>query len=354
MTGERERARGCLLGGALGDMLGNPIEMRSMVTVEAEYGPQGLCGPVPDRHGVTGRITDDTQLTLFTVEALLNARHTGHPEADALDAYLRWHDTQRYTAPPPPDGHPHRTGRLRTEPWLYARRAPGRACEYGVLDRHVPDPRTPVDGRPGPVNPDAKGCGALIRSAPFGFPGLLPAGADERDAFELAVRCATITHGHPTGYYPAGALAVMIHQLFKGRTVSDAASRAFAVVTRYPDHGATAVAIRSAFALATQGPADAQRVESLGGGWTAEETLAIALYAALAGTTGTAPGRNPVEAALLLSVNHSGDSDSTGAVCGNLLGAAHGEAALPTDWLAVLEGRPTITALADEAAGPGD
>jgi ADP-ribosylglycohydrolase len=54
------------------------------------------------------------------------------------------------------------------------------------------------------------------------------------------------------------------------------------------------------------------------------------------------------ERALLLAVNHSGDSDSTGAMCGNILGAVHGESALPGAWLNDLEGRATITELADD------
>ncbi|WP_433364932.1 ADP-ribosylglycohydrolase family protein [Streptosporangium sp. CA-115845] len=77
----------------------------------------------------------------------------------------------------------------------------------------------------------------------------------------------------------------------------------------------------------------------------AEEALAIAVYCALAH-----PAPGDVGRALLLAVNHSGDSDSTGAVCGNLLGALHGEAALPTGWLAHLEGRDAITELADDFA----
>ncbi|WP_081958258.1 ADP-ribosylglycohydrolase family protein [Kitasatospora setae] len=258
-----DRLRGCLLGGALGDMLGNPIEMRSMVTVEAEHGPDGITGPVPDRHGVLGRITDDTQMTLFTVEGLLHARHTGRPGPELLAAYLRWHDTQRHATPPPPDGHPHRTGRLREEPWLYARRAPGRACEYGVLAGHAPDPRTPVTGRPGPVNPDAKGCGAVMRSAPFGFPGLLPAGADDQQVFALAVHAATITHGHPTGYYPAGVLAVVVRHLLAGRPLADATRHALALLARHPHHQETTTALERALALAAEGPADSLRVESL-------------------------------------------------------------------------------------------
>ena len=55
-----------------------------------------------------------------------------------------------------------------------------------------------------------------------------------------------------------------------------------------------------------------------------------------------------VRRALLLAVNHSGDSDSTGAICGQILGATLGEGALPAEWLAELEGRETIERLADD------
>lgn len=84
-----------------------------------------------------------------------------------------------------------------------------------------------------------------------------------------------------------------------------------------------------------------ERVERLGGAWVAEEALAIALYCALV-------AQDDLERALLLSVNHSGDSDSTGAMCGNILGTLHGESSLPTPWLTPLEGRDTIIELADD------
>ncbi|NUP19971.1 MAG: ADP-ribosylglycohydrolase family protein [Streptomyces sp.] len=57
--------------------------------------------------------------------------------------------------------------------------------------------------------------------------------------------------------------------------------------------------------------------------------------------------------ALLPAVNHSGDSDSTGSVCGNLLGARYGDHGLPHDWLERVEGRPQIAALADDLAAEG-
>ncbi|PWS46023.1 ADP-ribosylglycohydrolase, partial [Streptomyces sp. FT05W] len=82
---------------------------------------------------------------------------------------------------------------------------------------------------------------------------------------------------------------------------------------------------------------------SLGAGWVAEEALAVAVYCAL-----VLPGAGDVAEALLLAVNHSGDSDSTGAICGNLLGAHHGDVRLPATWLAVTEGRSVIAEVADD------
>ena len=56
------------------------------------------------------------------------------------------------------------------------------------------------------------------------------------------------------------------------------------------------------------------------------------------------------EDGIILAVNHSGDSDSTGSISGNLLGAAAGVAAIPERWLSNLELRTTIEALADDLA----
>ena len=81
-------------------------------------------------------------------------------------------------------------------------------------------------------------------------------------------------------------------------------------------------------------------MESLGAGWVGEEALSIALYCAL-----VAPD---VMSGLLLSVNHGGDSDSTGAITGNLLGALHGVGELPSSLLDQLEARDLIATVADD------
>ena len=98
--------------------------------------------------------------------------------------------------------------------------------------------------------------------------------------------------------------------------------------------------VERALSLARAGPATPEAVESLGEGWIAEEALAISVYCALA-----APD---LESALLLAVNHGGDSDSTGSITGNLLGAIHGERAIPRRWLDALELREEIERMAEE------
>lgn len=186
-----------------------------------------------------------------------------------------------------------------------------------------------------------------MRSAPF---GLLRLGPEQ--AFELAVEGAQLTHGHPTGYLAAGALAALIERVVEGRPVRDAVEETLAQVERWPLSAETVQALRRAVALAESEVPAEEVVERVGLGWIAEECLAIAVYGALVAE------RVGVRRALLLSVNHSGDSDSTGAVCGNLLGAVHGLTALPQEWTAGVEGRETILRVADDlvelATGKGE
>ncbi|MEU7968055.1 ADP-ribosylglycohydrolase family protein [Streptomyces sp. NPDC049097] len=333
----RARVRGCLLAGAMGDALGYPIEFASLDRIRALHGERGVTGLVPGGGGVVGRVTDDTQMTLFTLEGLRQAhereRHKGIGGGWSRlvrEAYGRWFDTQRL--PAPPDGA---TG-LVAQPWLYARRAPGNACLSGLAQDFVPDPTAEL-GRPGPVNSDSKGCGAVMRSAPFGL-GRVPGDT----AFAMAARSAQTTHGHPTGYYSAGAFAAIVAHLVEGDSLEGAVLRALRLLARYPGHEETTAALREALDLAAEGSPTPEKVETLGAGWIAEQALAIAVYCALV--------QPEIRHALLLSVNHSGDSDSTGAICGNLLGAHHGDHRLPQEWLEPVEGRAEIAVCADDFA----
>ena len=79
-------------------------------------------------------------------------------------------------------------------------------------------------------------------------------------------------------------------------------------------------------------------IAELGGGWVADEALAIGLWCALCAES--------LEDGVVMAVNHSGDSDSTGLIAGNLLGLIHGPQAVPRHWLEDLELRDVITQLA--------
>src|SRR5215469_1142760 len=91
--------RGCLLGGAVGDALGAPVEFMSYANIVREFGPEGIRDFAP-AYGRLGAITDDTQMTLFTAEGLLRAYVRGclkgicHPPSVVHHAYLRWLITQ--------------------------------------------------------------------------------------------------------------------------------------------------------------------------------------------------------------------------------------------------------------------
>jgi ADP-ribosylglycohydrolase len=163
-----------------------------------------------------------------------------------------------------------------------------------------------------------------------------------RRAFELGAELAGLTHGHPTGRLPAGAVAALILLLARGKTLADAVTGVKSLVGRYPGNAETLAAITRAEALASRGLPRAEALAVLGEGWMADEALAIGVTCAL-----VAPD---LETGLRLAVNHDGDSDSTAAIAGNLLGAMHGAEAIPKRWAISLELRRVIAETADDLA----
>lgn len=329
-----DKVRGSLVGGAVGDALGWPIEFLSRDEILRRYGSPGvtgfLPGPVP---GEPAGITDDTQMTLFTAEGLLRSASGGDVVPALRRAYLRWLRTQHAPGPASePDGW------LAAQRFLYAVRAPGNACMTGLRRQSTQLLEPRPFGEPGPVNAHSKGCGTVMRSAPFGLTGSGPAAA-----FDLAARCAQLTHGHPTGYLAAGAFAALVDHAIQGADLRAAVRDVVARLRAIPASGETIEALERAVTLADTEPASAAGVLQAGEGWIAEECLAVSVYCAL-----SAQQTGDVRGALLLAVNHSGDSDSTGAVAGNLLGAAYGLSVLPAEWVGAVEGRDVLIRVADD------
>src|SRR5690554_4371725 len=283
-----ERIRAALFAGAMGDALGAEVEFWGLDRIRRTF-PDGITD-LPPHDGRAGAITDDTQMTLFTAEGLIRAhvrqagRGLSHPPSVVHHALLRWLATQGTR----PEGEVDEVG-LVADPRLHRRRAPGLTClsaleaaeTFGDLARN-----------------DSKGCGTIMRVAPVAFAG-------GHDIEGVAMETSSLTHGHRTGQEAAAAWALILAAVLNGEAPEDAAA---ALVGQFGRETSDALA------AALQAPRDGrpETVESLGGGWVAEEALAIALYAALAG--------RDLEDGLRIAVTHSGDSDSTGAIAGNMLG----------------------------------
>lgn len=322
-----DRVVGCLLGGAIGDALGAPVEFWSSERIATEC-PDGVRTYLPSGYGdALGLITDDTQMTLFTLEGLLRAQQDPSldPIVEVHRSYIEWWRTQTLDGPPDDAVH----GSLAAETWLYARRAPGVTCTSALW-------QTDQDGVLGkPASNDSKGCGAVMRSAPFALVGL-------DDGVDLAVRSAALTHGHLSGQVSSGAFVVMLDSVLAGRDLPQAVGAALDWCAHVPGGAETREALMRALAADRIGsPPNAATIERLGGGWVGEEALAMAVFCALA-----FPKRDEVLDALSLAVSHSGDSDSTGAICGHLVGALHGAQALPAELALGFEGHPTVQRLA--------
>jgi ADP-ribosylglycohydrolase len=334
----RSRVRGCLLGGAIGDALGGPVEFTDGRTILAEH-PDGLRTFLAGGNNwPPGTVTDDTQMTLFAVEGLIRAgvrtdRGLGLTVAVTQHAFDRWLDTQLL---PGPSGK--RDGWLQREQWLYARRAPGNTCLTALTEARKGGDEIPQFGAQ--ASNDSKGCGGVMRSAPF---GLLPYGNNADWVFDAAAESAGYTHGHPTGKLASGALAVLVHHIVQGADLDAALDATQRILEEKEHHEETTAALTKARELAASATPSLETVERLGGGWIAEEALAIGVYAAAA-----RPEPGQFLDALALAVTHSGDSDSTGAICGNILGALHGETALPAELVFAVEGRAVILQLADD------
>jgi len=342
----RDRYRGSLLGGAVGDALGYAIEFLGEEGIHRRYGDSGIIQY--ELHDGLALVSDDTQMTLFTAEGLLlTATHSADCEplpdcsfytASIRRSYQDWYQTQtrRY-----PLADASRYTQLATLPRLFDRRAPGMTCisalgagGWGTLQH--------------PQN-DSKGCGGVMRVAPIGLYNgdgcRTPA-----EAAQLAAEAAALTHGHELGYLSAAALAYLIHIVAHDGSVSLSAATQQMLAelpTLFPQARRMMEVLitllqQAAELSATDHPA-LDAIHRLGEGWVGEEAIAIALYCALK----YADQADAFRAAIIASVNHRGDSDSTGAVTGNLLGAYCGLGAIPPEYLAPLELRDTIQEVAD-------
>jgi len=338
------RVQGTLMGGALGDTLGYLVEFDSLTEIKAKYGPSGLLDLSQAKEPV--HFSDDTQMTLYTLDGLLDVLEWANngigADINACQwlAYLRWLKTQGIPAAVHAPEQPSRW--IDRQSVLHHQRHPGNACITGLSTGEMGTTFRPV-------NPDSKGCGTVMRSAPYGLLPNIPA----ETIYKISSDAASLTHGHPAARQASGAFSWLIHALaLRGLPLREAAEsardRAGEEAAADPQLLARLDAALDLSALDGDARSGGSLTDALGLGWVAEEALAVGIYAVLATEADTA---SPVEhflAATRLAVNHDGDSDSTASIAGNILGAYYGEAALPPAWLKLAEAPSVIHHLGAE------
>ncbi|MGX5357703.1 ADP-ribosylglycohydrolase family protein [Kocuria sp. KH4] len=345
-----DSVRAALLGGALGDATGR--------RAGAEAEPPGA-------EGGTGRlqVSADTQLTLYTLDALLEVvewANDGQPADETAClwlAYLRWLRTQ---------GVPH--------PAEAPRPLPRRLDELEVLHavRHPADTVLEAlrSGRMGeverPLLPDAEDAAAVLRSAPF---GLLPH-VGWRTLAPLAINGAALTHGHPEAQTAAAVYGFTVHAAVRARregaarpvAAAVAAARETAAHLTRPVAETLARLDDAVRAAGDPGPLPDGHPEVLGAAPTAPVVLAAGLWAALraeAEPEDSAAG-NPESVfrrAVELGTAAGAVPGGAGSIAGAVTGAARGTAALPPEWLASLDARDAVAESAErwlrEVGAPG-
>lgn len=314
----------------MGDALGAPIEFASWPEIRAQHGDRGVTEILPPGH-----FTDDTQMTLFTCEGLIAAalepgdRAVNDPTLALYRSYLHWMVTQGYewgclvdeSSGPP-------MGWLVREQRLHCRESPGGTCLMALRSGDCGS----IEYR---LN-DSKGCGGVMRASPAGIVGASDADGDLAGSYERGCELAAITHGHDLGIHSAGLFAAIISCLLGGAVVVEAVEMSLELTT--PEMRAV---VARALLLGREGVPSPDTIErEIGGGWVGEEAIAIAIACAV--------GAANFEEGVVAAANHSGDSDSTGSICGNLLGTRFGDESIPKRWTDAVDAIDIVERVADD------
>ena len=352
--GNIDKYRGCLLGGAAGDALGYAIEFDREEAIAARYGSHGIRDYQLDERGLAP-FSDDTQMTLYTANSLLcslaalSAQASGgapalasptlpspaalatYAPAQMAQFYVEWMYTQ---VSPYPLAEP--KAWISSLPELFASRAPGVTCMNAC--------EAMANGAKAVNN--SKGCGGIMRMAPVGLINTCP-GFSGVELQRLGAQLAELTHCYELGWMPAGVFAHIVSLLSRDEasSVQEAATQALNTLPEaFPNAhylGQLQELLRYTLRLADSDMPDLEAIHALGEGWVAEEALAIGLLCSLR-------HEDDFAGAITSAVNHGGDSDSTGAIAGNIVGAHLGLAEIPQRYLEHLELRDTISKIADD------
>ena len=300
-----DRARGSLIGLAVGDALGVPLEFKS----------PGTFGPVSDMIGggsfnlKPGEWTDDTSMALCLAESLIEKQ--GFDPVDQLERYTRWY----------------REGHLSVK---------GRCFDIGNTTREAlhkfEDTREPYCG---PTYERSAGNGSIMRLAPvpiFYFSSF-------KDAVSNAGKSSLTTHGSILTVDACKYMAGVIVGAMAGHSKENILSWRY-----HPVHGQW-----DAHELAPEideiacGSFKHKNPPEISGSGYVVKSLEAALWAFYSSGT--------FEEGALLAVNLGDDADTTGAVYGQIAGAYYGEKRILSSWKNKLAKYDLIRSFADKLIG---
>ena len=333
MYNKQNKIIGSIMGGSIGDALGYPIEFTRGIK-DREY-----CKYFDDK----GIISDDTQMTLFTANALLFWTTRGHMRGIAglpvniiYLSYLEWLKTQNEKSYSCADeqSSPEITWIKKIEE-LNVRRCPGNTCLSALSSGNKGTIENPIN--------NSKGCGGVMRVSPIGLYIF-----DALDSGRIAAEASALTHGHPLGIIPSYIFAAMLYYIVnENENIYNALSKSIKQykekynIFKSEDSEYFFNLIEKAVELSKENISDVKAIKEIGEGWVAEEAFAIALYSCL-------KYENSFEDAVICATNHDGDSDSTGAIAGNIIGAYLGYEAIPSYYIDNIELKDIIIEIATD------
>lgn len=269
-----------LLGLAVGDAVGNPLEFKAHPT------PEDVCRSMAEE---VIRVSDDTQMTLFLLESLKEWASFGLtiPLWETLKrGYVRWFVTQQSSFS---DGQG-----LLSFPELFVREAPGNTCMSACLSL----------SRGEDVRNDSKGNGTVMRCAPIAH-FCKQFGYSLSFASRIAELDARLTHKHPYAAWASVQLTSLHWYIAEGLSLRD-------VVGRTVQYDPTSY-LNKLLALASC-PKEYELLRTSAEGWVAEEALALAVGAVL--------HHDNYLDVITSAAAINGDSDTVASIAGGLAAAS--------------------------------
>ena len=334
MANNLDAYRGCLLGLAVGDAMGMPVDDMTLEQIRENYGPHGLLGY--DLRGDFAEITSYTQVAAYICNALLLSvsRGKGDKKLEYVKLGLKeWTRSQQFARDP-------------ENSYCWVAKLPAFRRRYCRDVRMLDTLRLAAMGFPekGPNKYNTPGSlTAAISVGMFYNPQRLT----PPQIGELAVQVVSLTHGDPAAFLSAAVLAYTITGILMERALplEDQFSSAISAMeyqfrSKYSQAAEVAATLRAALERAKAAEPMSQVMESLQC-YSALSCLAGAIYASVA-------NQHDFDTAMITAVNHSGYSSAVAAITGSLLGAKMGYAALPDFYVESLEPVNALCQLADD------